>query len=79
MSRPLFLPPDVPADRVAALRTAFEDTMRDPQYLAEAQRIGLDTNWVGSAEFDKYVRQVEETPQPVVDRLRELLARAGVK
>jgi tripartite-type tricarboxylate transporter receptor subunit TctC len=79
MSRPLLLPPDVPADRIAALRKAFEDTMRDPQYLAEAKRIGLDTNWVGSAEFDNYIRQIEETPQPVVDRLRELLAHAGVK
>jgi tripartite-type tricarboxylate transporter receptor subunit TctC len=79
MARPFLLPPDVPADRVAALQAAFEATMRDPLYLADAKRIGLDTNWVGGAEFDSYIRQVQETPQPVVDRLRDLLARAGVK
>jgi tripartite-type tricarboxylate transporter receptor subunit TctC len=79
MARPLTMPPDVPAERVAALNAAFEATMKDPQYLAEARRIGLDTNWVGSTEIALLVRQIQETPQPVVDRLRELLARAGVK
>ena len=53
--------------------------MRDPQYLDDARRIGLDTNWLGSAQIDRQIRQIQETPQPVVDRLRDLLARAGVK
>ena len=37
MTRPLIIPPDVPADRVAALQRAFADTMKDPQYLDECQ------------------------------------------
>jgi tripartite-type tricarboxylate transporter receptor subunit TctC len=79
MARPLLVPPDVPAERTAALQAAFEATMQDPQYLGEARRIGLDTNWLGANDMAEKVRQIEATPQPVVDRLRELLARAGTK
>jgi tripartite-type tricarboxylate transporter receptor subunit TctC len=79
MARPLAMPPDVPAERVAAVRAAFDATMKDPDYLAEARRIGLDVNWVGSDEMSELIRRVQGTPQPVVDRLRELLALAGVK
>jgi tripartite-type tricarboxylate transporter receptor subunit TctC len=79
MTRPLIIPPDVPADRVAALQSAFADTMRDPQYLDEAKRIGLDTNWLGSKEIMRQVRLIAETPQAAVDRLRGLLARAAGK
>jgi len=76
MARPLTLPPEVPGERVAALQAAFAATMKDPQYLGEARRIGLDVNWLGSEEIARLIRQIQETPQPVVDRLRELLARA---
>ena len=79
MARPLVLPPDVPAERAAALQAAFEATMKDPQYIDEARRIGLETNWLGAKEIADRVREINETPQPVVDRLRDLLARAGVK
>src|SRR5215208_5054824 len=79
MARPLVAPPDIPPDRIAVLNDAFEATMKDPQYLADAARIGLDTNWLGSTGLKGLVQQIQETPQPVVDRLRELLARAGVK
>ena len=79
MTRPLMIPPDVPAERVVTLQQAFEATMKDPAYLDEARRIGLDTNWLGSTEIARQVRLIQETPQPVVDRLRELLARAGAR
>ncbi len=76
MARPIFTPPEVPAERIAALQAAFEATMKDEQYLADAKKIGLDTNWLGARELTAQVRQIEETPQAVVDRLRELLAKA---
>jgi tripartite-type tricarboxylate transporter receptor subunit TctC len=79
MTRPLMIPPDVPAERVTALQQAFAATMQDAAYLDEARRIGLDTNWLGAADIVRGVRQIQETPQPVIDRLRELLARAGGK
>jgi tripartite-type tricarboxylate transporter receptor subunit TctC len=79
MARPVLIPPQVPAERVAALQRAFEETMTDPLYLDEARRIGLDTNWLGAKALADQARVVAETPQAVVDRLHELLAGAGVK
>jgi tripartite-type tricarboxylate transporter receptor subunit TctC len=79
MARPLVLPPDVPQERANALQAAFEATMQDPQYIAEARKIGLETNWVGGAGMQSLVHQIEDTPQPIVDRLRELLAQASKK
>jgi tripartite-type tricarboxylate transporter receptor subunit TctC len=79
MARPLVTPPELPPNRVAALQAAFEATMQDEKYLADARRIGLDTNWLGSRDMTAQVRQIAETPQAVVDRLRELLAQATAK
>ena len=78
MARPLAVVTDA-ADRVAALQAAFAATMQDAQYLSDAKKVGLDTNWIGGRELTDMVRQVDATPQPVVDRLRELLARSAVK
>jgi tripartite-type tricarboxylate transporter receptor subunit TctC len=74
MARPLMAPPDVPAERLAALREAFDATMKDPQYLEDARRIGLDVSPLGGEGITKLIQQVQATPQDVVDRLRELLA-----
>jgi tripartite-type tricarboxylate transporter receptor subunit TctC len=74
MSRPLALPPDVPQDRVNALRGAFDDTMKDPLFLADAKKIGLDLDPVSGVEIQKLVEEIQATPQPVVDRLRDLLS-----
>jgi tripartite-type tricarboxylate transporter receptor subunit TctC len=79
MTRPLIIPPEVPSERVAALQRAFADTMRDSQYLDDARRIGLDVNWLGSEEMMQQARLIKDTPQPAVDRLRDLLARAAAK
>src|SRR6266852_2969163 len=76
MARPLVAPPDVPAERVAALRAAFDAVMRDPLYLDEARRIGLEVNPLDGEGIAKLIRQVQATPQDVVERLRELLASA---
>ena len=42
MGRPFVVPPRVPADRVAALRRAFNETVRDPRFLADARGAGLE-------------------------------------
>jgi tripartite-type tricarboxylate transporter receptor subunit TctC len=75
MARPLMAPPEVPTERLAALRAAFDATMKDTQFLEEAQRIGLDVSPLGGDGITKLIQQVQATPQVVVDRLRELLAR----
>jgi tripartite-type tricarboxylate transporter receptor subunit TctC len=79
MARPILIPPDVPAERTAALQGAFAATMTDPAYVEEATRIGLDTNWLGAKEIAARARDIDETPQAVVDHLRDLLTQAGAK
>ena len=73
MARPLALPPDVPADRLKALNAAFDATMKDPAFLAEARQIGLDINPVGGAEMTRLVADIQASPQATVDRLQKLL------
>ena len=73
MARPLTLPPDVPPERIKALQEAFEATMKDPAFLAEAKKIGLDINPVSGAEATRLVADLQNTPQSIVDRLRQLL------
>ena len=42
MGPPYLAPPEVPLDRAAALRVAFDETMTDPAFLAEAHKLGID-------------------------------------
>ncbi len=74
IGRPFFLPPNVPADRVAALRKAFEDTMKDPEYLAEAKKMRIDVDPLTGEELAKLVEDVSHTPADTVARVREALA-----
>ena len=72
-ARPLALPPDVPAERVAALRAAFDATMADPRYIADVRRLGLDVNPLDGETVTRLIGEIQATPEPVIARLRELL------
>ena len=73
IGRPFFLPPNVPADRVVALRAAFDATMKDPDYLAEADKLKIDVDPLTGAELGALVTQVAETPAETVARVRAAL------
>lgn len=66
MARPFAAPPGIPADRKAILRTAFDETMKDPALLADAKRIGIDIKPVTGAEIDTIVAGLYATPKDVV-------------
>lgn len=72
MAWPLVAPPGVPADRVSILRTAFDRTMKDPAFLAEAQKIALDVVPLSGGEIDALLAKVYKTPKPVVERARRM-------
>jgi tripartite-type tricarboxylate transporter receptor subunit TctC len=72
MGRPFFAPPDVPKDRLDALRTAFELTLKDPAFLAEAEKIGLEVQFVGGSEVQKIVEHMYETPPETLARIKSL-------
>jgi tripartite-type tricarboxylate transporter receptor subunit TctC len=68
--RPFFLPPGVPADRVEALRRAFDAAMKDPALLAEAEQSKIEIEPLTGEEVADLVRQVNATPPEVVARVR---------
>jgi tripartite-type tricarboxylate transporter receptor subunit TctC len=73
IGRPFFLPPKVPADRVAALRAAFDATMKDPAYLAEAEKLKIDVDPMNGADLTAFVAQISKTPADTVARVRKAL------
>ena len=73
LGRPFVAPPGVPPLRVAALRKAFDETMRDPALLAEAKRLLLDIEPMTGEEVAALVKSVLATPPAVVTRVRKVL------
>jgi len=72
-ARPYFLPPDVPADRVQALRRAFDATMKDPAFLAEAAKLQLDVSPMTGEALQALVGELAKTPPAIVSRVRSAL------
>lgn len=73
ISRPLAAPPLVPAERVTLLRKAFDATMKDAAFLAEADRLKLDVDPMTGAEVEAAIRQVLATPADVIARTQAAL------
>lgn len=71
--RPFFVPPGVPADRVAALRRAFDATVKDPEFLAEAAKEKIDIDPLTGEEVQALIEDVSSTPADIVTRVREAL------
>jgi tripartite-type tricarboxylate transporter receptor subunit TctC len=67
---PFMAPPGLPEDRKAALRQAFDDTMRDPGFLAETKNSGLTVKPVGGDKIDALIAELYRIPKDVVDAAR---------
>lgn len=72
---PYVTPPGVPADRLAALKKAFMDTLNDPQFVADAEKQKLDVHPVSSERMTKVIADSYAVPPATVKRLQEILAR----
>ena len=68
--RPFFLPPNVPPARVAALRRAFDATMKDVAYLTEADKLKIEVDPLSGEAVAALVEQVSRTPADTVARVR---------
>ena len=68
--RPFFLPPNVPQARVEALRRAFDATMKDAAYLAEADKLKVDIEPLTGEQVAALVEQISRTPVDTVARVR---------
>ena len=79
IGRPLFTTPGVPAERVKALRDAFDATMKDSEFIEAAKQQGLDLDPVGGAELQRIVTDIVTAPKQTIARLSELISTAELE
>ncbi len=72
IGRPFFAPPDMPADRATMMQEAFMATMRDPEFLLDAQKQKLDVEARDGAYLADIIRKVYATPKAIVDQVSAL-------
>jgi len=68
VGRPFFAPPGIPDDRKAALRKAFDDTMKDQAFLEEAAKLDLEIKPVAASTIDDMLEDLYRTPKSVVEK-----------
>jgi tripartite-type tricarboxylate transporter receptor subunit TctC len=71
---PFALPPGVPADRVAIMRKAFDDTMKDPEFQEDMRKQKLEFTPKDGKTIAQLVEQLAKTPEPVIKRYKALVA-----
>lgn len=72
-SRPYIMSPGVPAERVAAMRKAFADTLADPELLTEAKKAHLEVSPVSGEEVEQLIAKVYDAPKPLVAKVKAAL------
>ncbi len=77
LSRPYAAPPDVPADRARALQQAFMATHKDPAYLADAAKVGIEISPISAEQIRALIEQIAKTPADQIKRIEGLLTAGG--
>ena len=77
MARPFVAPPEVPEDRKAALIAAFDATMTNPDFLAEARKLSFEVHPVSAATIDALLAEVYTTPKDVLGRATQAILSAN--
>ena len=73
LGRPYLMPPGVPADRVAMMRTALADTFKDPRFVADSNRMALGVTAPRTGEqIERLIAEAYRAPAKVIERLRRL-------
>ena len=70
VGRPVATTPGVPPERVAALRKAFDETLLDPEFIAEAKQQNAEVRPMTGEVLEKIIRDLIEAPQDVRDRVK---------
>ena len=73
IARPVTAPPGVPPERVEILRRAFDATMQDPAFLAEAGKIGAEIDPLTGEQVQDIVVRVLATPRPVINQIQAVM------
>lgn len=75
LGRPFMVKGKVPASQLALLRAAFDKTMADPEFLAEAKKMDLTVTPTGGADVDRQIGELYATPPALIARAKQLTAR----
>ena len=73
MARPFAAPPGIPADRRDALRAAFDATMKDKDFLAEAQKNDLEVRPISGVALEKLIGELYQSPPDVVELAKQII------
>ena len=73
IGRPFIAPPGLDAETVRILRKAFDDTMKDPAFLAEMQKANLEVNPIPGEEVQKLIERLFKTPPAVLARAKQII------
>jgi hypothetical protein len=73
IGRPFAAPPGLPPERLKMLRDAFNATMEDPDFVAEAKRLKLDVEPETGEHLDALIKQIYATPEGVIAKVAELI------
>jgi len=75
ISRPLIAPPDLPVVVVESLRHGFNSAVLDPDFIADAKKIGIEVNYQTSSEVSSAFSKILETPPRLIDRAKDLISK----
>jgi len=71
--RPFFSSPGLPEDRKAALRAAFDATMRDADFIGETNKVKLEVSPTSGADIDRLLAEVYATPKDVIEKAKQAI------
>jgi tripartite-type tricarboxylate transporter receptor subunit TctC len=75
--RPYLAPPGLPPERLVMLRKAFDETMRDPNFLADVTKARLKVTPINGAEMDRMIEEMKLIPKDVVAVVAKLIGSGG--
>jgi tripartite-type tricarboxylate transporter receptor subunit TctC len=73
MAMPMLAPPDIPADRAAALKSAFMQMCKDKEFIAEANKLGLEVSPLDGDGIKKLLERAAGTPHEVIEQYKKLI------
>lgn len=72
LGRPFLMPPGTPKNVVQIVRRAFDATMKDPAFLADAEKARLDLDPVTGEETEQVIKEAYSTPKDILQRAADL-------
>ena len=76
-ARPVTVPPGTPKEIVESLRKAFDETVKDPRYIADLNKMKLENNPISGAEVEMIIRNMKSAPRNIKELASEMVGKNG--